>query len=122
MVKSVVIICQDSPIGKNSVMEAIRMGAGLMAVGDIDSCKIIFLGDAVYFLSKAYKPSVLNMEMPSNIFRMLELSEIELYIFKNALNASGLKRTDLIDYKYLNLVDSEEISQIIAQSDITYKY
>ncbi|GAI68920.1 unnamed protein product, partial [marine sediment metagenome] len=36
MVKSVVILCEDSPIGKNSSLEAIRMAAGIMAVGDLD--------------------------------------------------------------------------------------
>ena len=49
MVNSIVILCKDSPFGKNSVVESIRMAAGLLAVGDIDKCKVIFIGDAVYF-------------------------------------------------------------------------
>jgi sulfur relay (sulfurtransferase) DsrF/TusC family protein len=122
MVKSVVIICQDSPIGKNSITEAVRMGAGIMAVGDIDSCNIIFMGDAIYFLSRKYNPTILNREDPSNMFKMLDLAEIGVYILKDALNASGLKETDLIDYEYLKVVDSAEIAQIMANSDISYKF
>ncbi|MFW9927974.1 MAG: DsrE family protein [Candidatus Thorarchaeota archaeon] len=122
MVKSVTIVCQDSPIGKNSITEALRMGAGIMAVGDIESCNIVFMGDAVYFLSKNYNPSVLNMENPSNMFKMLEFAEIIVYVLSDALNASGIKKTDLIEYEFLKIVDSMEIAQIIANSDISYKY
>ena len=122
MVKSVVIICQDSPIGKNSITEAVRMGAGIMAVGDIESCNIIFMGDSVYFLSKKYNPTILNIEDSSNMFKMLELAEIGVYVLMDSLSASGLKETDLIDYEYLKIVDSTEIARIMANSDVSYKF
>ena len=47
MVNSIVILCEDSPFGKNSAIESIRMATGLLAVGDIDECKVIFIGDEV---------------------------------------------------------------------------
>jgi sulfur relay (sulfurtransferase) DsrF/TusC family protein len=122
MVKSVVIICEDSPIGKNSAIEAIRMGAGIMAVGDLDECKIIFMGDSVYFLSKNFKPEKVNRDPPSNIFRLMELSDLEVYALDSALEVAGIKETDLIDYENVKVANMQEISKIILGAQVTYRY
>jgi sulfur relay (sulfurtransferase) DsrF/TusC family protein len=122
MVKSVVIICEDSPIGKNSAVEAIRMGAGIMAVGDLDECKIIFMGDAVYFLSKHFDPEKVNREAPSNIFRMMELSDLEVYALDSALETAGIKDSDLIEYDNVRVASMQEISKIIFEADLMYRY
>ncbi|MDX1798394.1 MAG: hypothetical protein R3255_07075, partial [Candidatus Lokiarchaeia archaeon] len=61
MVNSILIICEDGPFGKNSVVESIRMAAGLLAVGDVEICKVILLREAVSFLSKNLAPEALNM-------------------------------------------------------------
>ena len=52
MVDSIVLVCEDSPFGKNSVVESIRMAAGLLALEDLGSVKVILMRDAVYFLNK----------------------------------------------------------------------
>ncbi len=122
MVKSVVILCEDSPIGKNSAVEAIRMGAGIMAVGDLDECKIIFMGDSVYFLSKHFDPEKVNRDAPSNIFRMMELSDLEVYVLDSALEIAGIKRSDIIDFANVKIVSFEEISKLIIEADVTYRY
>ena len=70
MVNSIIILCEDSPFGKNSAVESIRMATGLIAVGDIDECKVIFMGDAVYFLNKNINPEALNLDSFSNIMRL----------------------------------------------------
>jgi len=67
VVNSIVLICEDSPFGKNSAVESIRMATGILAVGDIDDCKIILLNDAVYFLSKNINPEALNVDPFDNI-------------------------------------------------------
>ena len=122
MVKSVVILCEDSPIGKNSAIEAIRMGAGIMAVGDLEECKIIFMGDSVYFLTKNFDPEKVNMDVPSNIFRMMELSDLEVYVLDSALEISGIKQTDLVDFDNVKVTNIKEISKLILQADVTYRY
>jgi len=122
MVKSVVILCEDSPIGKNSAVEAIRMGAGIMAVGDLDECKIIFMGDSVYFLSKHFDPEKVNRDAPSNIFRMMELSDLEVYVLDSALEIAGIKHSDIIDFANVKIVSFEEISKLIIEADVTYRY
>jgi len=72
------------------------MAAGLLAVGDIDECKVILLRDAVYFLDKHLNPDALNMEKFTNIIRLIELSELEIYLHDEALKIAGIESTDLI--------------------------
>ena len=122
MSKSVVIICEDSPIGKNSAIEAIRMGVGIMVLGDLDECKIVFLGDAVYLLSKSFNPETVNMENSENIFHMLELSEIEVYVLDSALENAGLKEEDLKVFDNVHIATLKEISGYILKADTTYRF
>ncbi|MFX0012890.1 MAG: DsrE family protein [Candidatus Hermodarchaeota archaeon] len=122
MVKSVVIICEDSPIGKNSAIEAIRMGSGITAVGDLDECKIIFMGDSIYFLSKHFEPERLNIEIPSNIFKLMELSDIEVYALDSALASAGIKEKDLVEFNNVRVANIQEISKFILEADVTYRY
>jgi len=122
MVKSVVILCEDSPIGKNSAVEAIRMGAGIMAVGDLDECKIIFMGDSVYFLSKSFDPEKVNRDAPSNIFRLMELSDLEVYALDSALKIAGINQSDLIEFDNLKVASIQAISKFIIEADVMYRY
>ena len=122
MAKSVVIICDDSPIGKNSAIEAMRMGAGITAIGDLDECKIIFMGDSVYIFGKSFNPEKINMDSIDNIFHMLELSDIDVYILDSALINAGLSIDDLIKLENINIVSLKEISEYILKADVTYKF
>lgn len=122
MVNSIIIICEDSPFGKNSAVESIRMASGILAVGDIENCKVIFLRDAIYFLSKRLKPEALGIDPFTNIMRLIELSDLEIYIHDEALESAGLERSDLISYDNLKVVNMKEISQLILEADISFKY
>ncbi|MFW9785385.1 MAG: DsrE family protein [Candidatus Heimdallarchaeota archaeon] len=122
MVKSVLIMCEDGPFGKNSVVESIRMAAGLLAVGDIEDCKVLLLKDAVYFLNKNLKPEVLKMDKFENIIKLIELSELKIYIHDEALKLAGLKINDLILQDFLHIINTKEISQLVLEVDISFKY
>ncbi|TFG23903.1 MAG: hypothetical protein EU532_13030 [Promethearchaeota archaeon] len=122
MVKSIVILCDDSPFGKNSAVESIRMATGLMAVGDIKHCKVIFMGDAVYFLNKNLKPEAVGLLPFTNIMRLMDLSELEIYIFDESLENADMDNSDLISSENLKIVNIQEISQLILNADITFKY
>ena len=122
MVKSVLVICEDSPFGKNSAIEAIRLTAGLIAMEDLSECKVIFMGGAVYLLNKNLKPEALNMDSFSEIMRLMELSHLEIYVSKEALETVGLNPSDLISYKNLKIVDYKEISQLILNAEMSFKY
>lgn len=122
MVNSVVIICEDGPFGKDSIIESIRMAAGLLAVGDIEECKVILLRDAIYFLNKNLKPEVLKMDDFENIKRLMELSELEIFVHDNALENAGMKSSDLILRDNVNIVDIRKISQLISEANVSFKY
>ena len=122
MVNSVVIISEESPFGKDSVVESIRMATGLLAVGDIEDVKIILMKDAVYFLNKRLDPKALNASEFTNIMRLIEFSEIEIFIHDNALKAAGLEPEDLKIKENVNIVNLKQISQLILAADMTFKY
>ena len=122
IVDSVLIICEDGPFGKNSVEESIRMAAGLLAVGDIEDCKVILLKDAIYFLNKNLKPEALKMDDFANIKRLIELAELEIFIHNEALEIAGMKSSDLILKDNVNIVDIKKISQLILEANVSFKY
>ena len=121
MVKSIIIVCDQSPIGKNSAAESIRLGAGLVALGDID-CKIILRGDAVYFLSKSLNPEAVNMDPFSSIFKLIKLADLEIFVLEDSLKKAGLERSDLIDHKYLRVIGTKKLAKFIQNSDASFKF
>jgi len=98
------------------------MATGLLAIGDLDDCKVIFMGDAVYFLNKNLNPEALNVDPFSNIMRLMELSDLEVFIHDEALKTAGLDSSELIAYENLIIVNSEKISQLILEADMSFKY
>ena len=122
MVNSIVIICEDSPFGKNSAVESIRMATGLLAVGDLDDVKVVFMQDAIYFLNKNLNPQALNFYPVDNIMRLIELSDLEIYVHDKALKVAGMENSDLIQNENLQVVDYEKISELIIEADMSFKY
>jgi len=122
IVDSVVIFCENGPFGKNSVEESIRMAAGLLAVGDIEDCKVILLRDAIYFMNKNLKPEALKMDDFANIKRLIELSELKIYVHDEALEIAGMKPSDLILNDNVNIVDTNKISRLILEANMSFKY
>jgi len=122
MVQSIVIICEDSPFGKNSVTESVRLATGLLAVGDIELCKVVFMGEAVYFLNMKISPEALNVDPVDNIIRLMELSDLEIYVHDEALETAGLKVEDLIQNENLKVINMEDISKLILDAEMCFKY
>ena len=60
MVQSVLIISDQSPVGKNFAAETIRIGSGFVALGEFIDCRIVFMGDAVYLLNKNASPEAVR--------------------------------------------------------------
>ena len=98
------------------------MGAGISAVGDLDSVKIILIGDSVLLLSKNYNPKAVNMDEDSNIFRMLELADMEIYVLNTALEDLGMQESDLIEDGNIQVVDIGELADIFLKADTIYNY
>ena len=98
------------------------MGAGITVLGDLDECKIIFMGDSVYLLNKSFNPASVNMGTMDNIFNMLELSDIEVFVLDKALEIAGLSDKDIIEFENVNIASIKEISKYILKADFTYRF
>jgi len=98
------------------------MATGLLAVGDIDECKVIFIGDAVYFLNKNLNPEALNLNGFSNIMKLIELSDLEIYVLDEALEVADMGHSDLISNDNLKIVNTKELSNLILEADMSFKY
>ncbi len=122
MANSIIILCEDSPFGKNSAVETIRMATGLLAIGDIDNCKVVFMKDAIYFLSKNINPEALDIDSFTNIMRLIELSGLEIFVHDEALETAGMTVLDLNPIENIKVVDIQQISQIISEADMSFKY
>ena len=109
MVKSVVIMCDQSPIGKNTAAESLRFASGLISLSDIE-LKIIFMDDAVYFFNKYIDPEAVNRDNFSSIMRLIELSDLEIFLLDSSLKERGIDDVDLLSYEYLKIISIKEIA------------
>jgi len=98
------------------------MATGLLAVGDMEDCKVVFMRDAIYFLNRNINPKALNFDPFTSIMRLIELSDLEIYIHDEALEAAGMSVSDLIQNDNLQVVNSEKISDLIIKADMSFKY
>lgn len=98
------------------------MAAGILAVGDVEICKVILLREAVYFLDKKLNPKALNMDEFTNVLRLIELSELEIYIHDEALELAGIEPSDLVLEDNIGIVDISKISELIIEADMSFKY
>ncbi len=122
MVESVVIISDQSPIGRNSAVEAIRIGSGFTALGEFIDCKIVFMGDAVYLFNKNCNPEAVGMDPLAEVLEMADLSDLEVYIIESALTDAGFTKADMIDYENLKIIGYDELTDLIANADTCFRY
>ncbi len=122
MVESVVIISDQSPVGKNSAGEAIRIGSGFVALGEYISCQVVLMGDAVYLFSKDTKPELIGMDNFDEIIEMADLSDLEIFIVDTALEEAGLTADDLIEYENLKIINIEELVELIEGADTCFRF
>jgi sulfur relay (sulfurtransferase) DsrF/TusC family protein len=121
MVKSVVIITDNSPIGKNSPFESIRLGAGFMGLGEDVNCKIVFQRDAVLSLRKNLDPTKLGMDSFVEHLEMAELSDLELFVVEDYLKIHGITADDLVEYEFLKVIPLSEVTELMLQADTTFR-
>ena len=122
MVKSVVVISDQSPIGRNSAIEAIRIGSGFTALGEFIDCKIVLTGDAVYLFNKNCDPESVGMDPLAEVLEMADLSDLEVFIIESALIDAGLTKDDMIDYENLKIIGFDELTDLIANADTCFRY
>ena len=82
----------------------------------------MFRGDAVYFLNKSLNPEAINMNPFSSIFKLMELSELEIFVLEDAIKKAGLERLDLIDYDNLRVISKRELAMLINNADASFRF
>jgi len=122
MVESVVIISDQSPIGRNYAIEAIRIGSGFTALGEYIDCKVVFMGDAIYLFNKNSKPETVGLDPLTEVLEMAELSDLEVYLIESALTDAGLSKDDLIEYENLKIINYNELAELIANADTCFRF
>ena len=122
MVESVVIITDQSPMGKNSALEAIRIGSGFVALGEYINCQIVFTGDAVYLLNKNAKPEAVGMDPLDEVMEIADLSDLELYVVDQALQDAGMTADDLVEYENLKIITIDEVVDLIENADTSFRF
>lgn len=122
MVESVVIITDQSPIGKNSALEAVRIGSGFVALGEYVNCQIIFTGDAVYLLNKNANPEAVGMDSFDEVMEIADLSDLELYVLDQALQDAGMSTDDLVEYENLKVITVDEVVDLIENADTSFRF
>ncbi|MFW9896942.1 MAG: DsrE family protein [Candidatus Thorarchaeota archaeon] len=122
MVESVVVISDQSPIGKNSAIEAIRIGSGFTALGEFIDCKIVLTGNAVYLFNKSCNPEAVGMDSLEEVLEMADLSDLEVYIIESALKEAGMSKEDLIEYENLKVINYDELVELIESADTTFRF
>ena len=122
MVESAVIITDQSSIGKNSAVEAIRVGSGFVALGEIIDCKVVFMGDAIDLLNKNADPTIVGLDSTSETMEIADLSDLELYVIDTALEEAGLTTEDLIEYENLKVISIDELADLIDNADMCFRF
>ena len=122
MVESAVIITDQSSVGKNSAVEAIRVGSGFVALGEIIDCKVVFMGDAIDLLKKNADPTIVGLDSTSETMEIADLSDLELYVIDTALEEAGLTTEDLIEYENLKVISIDELADLIDEADVCFRF
>ncbi|MFW9823594.1 MAG: DsrE family protein [Candidatus Thorarchaeota archaeon] len=122
MIESVVIISDQSPIGRNSAVEAIRIGSGFTALGEYIDCKIVLTGNAVYLFNKSCDPERVGMDSLKEVLEMADLSDLEIFIVESALSDAGMSNEDLIEYENLKVINYDELTDLIDNADTTFRF
>lgn len=122
MVESVVIISDRSPGGINSSLEAIRLGSGFVALGELIDCKVVYMNDAVYTLNKNAKPEAVGLDSLEEPIEIADLSELELCVLDSALEDAGMTADDLIEYEFLSIIDIDKLTEIMAEADVCFRF
>ena len=122
MIESVVIITDQGPVGKNSALEAVRIGSGFVALGEFVDCKMVFTGDAVYLLNKNANPEAVGMDPYDEVMEIADLSDLELYVLDQALQDAGMSAEDLVEYENLNIITYGELVDLIENATTSFRF
>lgn len=123
MMESVLILCNKSPFGTNSAYEAIRLGAGFIALGEMLDCKIILYGDAVLAMHKNLDASKIGMDAFDEGLEMADLSELPILVTKEDMNRFSMTPDHLFVFEEvpIEVISQTDIAKYIEEFDTVFQ-
>ena len=119
--KSVLILCNQGPIGSNSTFEAIRLGTGFLELGEEIFCQIILYGDAVLSVRSNLKPKEIGGDSSDESFEMVDLSELQIFLVKEDIESRGMHENEIFDFeKPVKIISQNEIGELIEKFDTVF--
>lgn len=121
--ESVLIMCNKSPFGTNSVYEAIRLGSGFVALGEMLDCKIFLYGEAVLAMKKTLQPTKIGIDAFDEGLEMADLSELPIVVAKEDCEKFNLSPADLFEFEEIpiEIISKNEIAQLVAGFDTVFQ-
>ncbi len=121
--ESILILCNKSPFGTNSVIEAIRLGSGFIALGEMLDCKIFLYGDAVLAMKKNLKPSKIGVDSFAEGLEMADLSELPIILAQEDLDRLQIKNSELFEFEEIPIetISIGELDQLISGFDTVFQ-
>ncbi len=114
------IILTHPPFGKVHAVESLRMASGLKAM-DIDT-KLVLIGEATFTLAKNQDGSGIHMPPMNAALDILAMSEAPIAVVQEDMDILGIKREDLVDYPFLEIIDRDELESRIAASKCAFRF
>jgi sulfur relay (sulfurtransferase) DsrF/TusC family protein len=114
------IILTHPPFGRVHAVESLRMASGLKAM-DINA-KLALIGEATFTLLKNQDGSGIHMPPMNAALDILAMSEASIAVIQEDMDILGIKRGDLVDYPFLEVIDREELETRIAASKCAFRF
>ena len=121
--ESILIMCNKSPFGTNSAIEAIRLGAGFVALGEMLDCKVFLFGEAVLAMKKTINPTQIGVDSFDEGLEMADLSELPIVVSKEDCEKYSITKEDLYEFEEIpiEVISKNEISTLIGEFDTVFQ-
>jgi sulfur relay (sulfurtransferase) DsrF/TusC family protein len=119
--KNVLILCDKGPFGTNSAVEAIRLAAGLLGLGEDVDCKVVFLADAVLVMKNNLQADQIGMDSVDEGLEMSDLTDMEIILIKEDMEERGMSESDAIEYENLSIIGISELHGVINEFETVFK-
>ena len=120
---SILILCNKSPFGTNSVAEAIRLGAGFIELGEMLDCKVILYGEAVLAMNKSLDASKIGLDSFDEGLEMADLSELPILVVQEDMEKFSMTLDSLYAFEGvpIKIISQEDIAKQIEEFDTLFQ-
>ena len=62
------------------------------------------------------------MDPLTEVLEMADLSDLEVYLIESALTEAGMTKDDLTEYENLKVINYDELTELIAKADTSFRF